>query len=230
MSTATTALAGKAAAREVRFLDSTIGKKVVMAITGVILVGFVVGHLLGNLQVYLGAPALDAYAEKLKSLPPLLWGTRIVLLISVSLHIWSAITLAGLQKRARPVSYVKLTPVTSTYASRTMYWSGPILALFIVYHLLHFTTGNAHPQFVEGRVYQNVVTGFSNPLVSAAYILAMLMLGMHLYHGVWSMFQTVGVNHPKYTPMLKKLAAAVSAFLVVGNISIPISVLAGVIK
>lgn len=229
MSTATTALAGKAA-RDVRFLDSTIGKKVVMAITGVILVGFVIGHLLGNLQVYLGPHALDVYAEKLKSLPPLLWGTRIVLLISVGLHIWSAVTLAGLQKRARPVNYVKLTPVTSTYASRTMYWSGPILALFIVYHLLHFTTGHAHPQFVEGRVHQNLVLGFQNPLVSASYILAMLMLGMHLYHGVWSMFQTVGVNHPKYTPMLKKLAAAVSAFLVIGNVSIPISVLAGVIK
>lgn len=229
MSTATNALAGKTAER-IRFYDSTLGKKAVMAVTGVVLFGFVIVHMLGNLQVYLGPEKLDAYGALLKANAGVLWGARLFLLLATALHIWSAVQLAALKNKARPVAYSKLQPTRSSYASRTMYWSGPILSAFIVYHLLHFTTGNAHPNFEEGRVYHNVVTGFRNVPASLAYIVAMLLLGTHLYHGAWSMFQTLGVNHPRYTPLLKRFAAAAAAALVIGNISIPLSVLAGLVK
>ncbi|HUQ95063.1 MAG TPA: succinate dehydrogenase cytochrome b subunit [Bryobacteraceae bacterium] len=212
------------------FWSAPIGKKAVMAVTGLILFGFVLVHMIGNLQIYLGPAKLDEYAHLLRSTPALLWGTRIVLLISVFLHVIAAIQLALQNKRARPQGYVKKTAAGSTYASRTMYWSGPILFAFIVYHLLHFTTGQAHPHFQDGMVYQNVITAFQVIPVSLAYILSMVLLGMHLYHGVWSMFQSLGINHPVYTPLLRKAAAVTSALIVIGNISIPVAVMAGVLR
>ncbi|MBL8177220.1 MAG: succinate dehydrogenase cytochrome b subunit [Bryobacterales bacterium] len=229
MSAAATALTGKSAER-FRFWDSPIGKKAVMAATGFILFGFVTGHMLGNLQIYLGPEKLDAYAEFLQQTKGLLWGARITLLICVALHVTAAIQLALLQKKARPQAYVKKTSAGSSYASRTMYWSGPILLAFIVFHLLHFTTGQAHPDFQHGAVYRNVVTGFQSAPASLFYIVAMLLLGAHLYHGIWSMFQSVGINHPKYTPVFKKLAALMAAVLVGGNVSIPVAVMTGLIR
>lgn len=229
MSAAANALAGNSADK-LRFWDSTIGKKATMAVTGVILFGFVIGHMAGNLQVYLGQEKLDAYAAFLQHTPALLWGARITLLVSVFLHVSAAISLAALKRKARPQAYVKQQSIASSYASRTMYWSGPLLFLFIVYHLLHFTTGQAHPNFHEGQVYRNLVTGFQNVPASLVYIVAMLMLGTHLYHGVWSMFQSLGINHPRYTPWFKRLAAVASALLVGGNVSIPVAVMTGLIK
>ncbi|MBL8231110.1 MAG: succinate dehydrogenase cytochrome b subunit [Bryobacterales bacterium] len=225
---AASAIPGKA--EQARFLDSTVGKKAVMAITGAMLFVFVIGHMLGNLQVYLGPEKINAYGALLHSAPGLLWAARIGLLLAVGLHIISAVQLAALNRKARPVAYVRKKNVTSNYASRTMLVSGPILFFFIVYHLLHFTTGQAHPQFREGDVYHNLVAGFQQPAAAIAYIIAMIMLANHLYHGVWSMFQSLGVSHPKYTPMLRQFAAIAAILIAIGNISIPVSVMTGLIK
>ncbi len=215
-----------------RFWQTTVGKKAVMAITGVILFGFVVGHLLGNLQIFLPPEHINHYAATLRSLPALLWGARITLLISVGLHIWSSWQLWLLQREARPIGYVKKTNLNSTYASRTMMWSGPIILAFVIFHLLHLTFGTIHPggPFDEHNVYNNVVTGFQVWPVSLFYIIAMIMLCYHLYHGLWSMFQTLGFSHPVYTPWLRALAKIVAILIAVGNISIPVAVLAGFIK
>jgi succinate dehydrogenase / fumarate reductase cytochrome b subunit len=215
-----------------RFWQTTVGKKVIMALTGIILFGFVVGHLLGNLQVFEGPEKLNRYAALLKSLPVLLWTTRMVLLISVILHIWSSFQLWLLQREARPVGYVKKANLGSTYASRTMQWSGPIILFFVIWHLLQFTLGTVHPgaPFDEHNVYNNVVLGFQVWPVSLFYIIAMAMLCYHLYHGLWSMFQSLGFSHPVYTPVLRMLAKIVAIVLAIGYISIPVAVLAGVIK
>jgi succinate dehydrogenase / fumarate reductase cytochrome b subunit len=213
-----------------RFYQASIGKKVVMAVTGVILFGYVLGHLLGNLQIYLGPEQINRYAEFLHSKPALLWVVRLLLLTAVVLHVTASIQLWILKKRARPVGYAKEENVPAGYASRTMLWSGPIIAAFLVFHILHLTTGSVNLPYRELDVYNNVVNGFRIPAVSISYIVAMVLLCMHLYHGVWSMFQTVGFSHPRYTPLLKRLAAGFAIFIAVGNISIPVSVMAGLIR
>lgn len=211
--------------RSLAFWQATIGKKTVMAITGGILVGFTLVHMAGNLQVYLGAEAINNYGHLLKSNLGVLWGARLFLLGTLSLHLTAAFQLWSLKRKARPVAYQKLTPTKSSYASRTMYLSGPILLFFIVYHLSHFTTGQTHPQFEEGEVYRNVILGFRDPVAFGAYLIAMACLGFHLTHGVWSAFQSLGVNHPKYSPKLRNLATALTALIVGGNISIPVAVM-----
>jgi succinate dehydrogenase / fumarate reductase cytochrome b subunit len=219
-------------AGSLRFWQTTVGKKAIMAVTGFILFGFVSGHLLGNLQIFLPPEKINHYAATLRSLPPLLWGTRITLLVSVLLHIWSSFQLALLQREARPIKYVKRANLNSTYASRTMLWSGPIIAAFVIFHLLHLTLGSVHPggPFDEQNVYNNVVTGFQVWPVSLFYIIAMIMLCYHLYHGLWSMFQSLGFSHPVYTPWLQRLSKVVAILIAAGNISIPVAVLAGFIK
>lgn len=215
-----------------RFWQTTVGKKAIMAITGFILFGFVVGHLLGNLQIFEPPEKINHYAAFLRSVPNLLWTARITLLISVILHIWSSWQLWLLQRAARPIGYVKKSNLNSTYASRTMLWSGPIILAFVIFHLLHLTFGTVHPggPFDERNVYNNVVTGFQVWPVSLFYIIAMIMLCYHLYHGLWSMFQSLGLSHPVYTPWLQRLAKVVAILIAVGNISIPVAILAGFIK
>jgi len=211
---------------------SSIGKKAVMAITGLIGYGFVIGHMIGNLQAFEfmgGREALNAYAVTLRKLGGLLWVARFTLLAAVILHIIAAYQLVMMSRASRPVGYRRWMPEGSDYASRTMRWSGPILLFFIIYHLMHLTFGSAHPNFQEGDVFANVVTGFSNPLVSGFYVVAMLALGLHLYHGVWSMFQTLGWNNPTYDTMLHRIAMITTAIIVIGNISIPIAVMLGII-
>ena len=198
-----------------------------MAVTGIVLFGFVVGHMLGNLQVYLGPHALNAYAASLRSVPALLWGARLLLLASVALHIWAATSLTLDNRRARPHGYRARRYQEATYASRTMVWSGPILALFVAYHLAHFTFGTAHPSFQPGDVYHNFVTGFQSVPVSLFYIAAMLALGLHLYHGVWSMLQTIGLSHPRYNRFRQAFATLITLAVVAGNISFPLAVLIG---
>jgi succinate dehydrogenase / fumarate reductase, cytochrome b subunit len=214
-------------ARGVFFYRTTVGKKAVMAVTGVILFGFLVGHMAGNLQFFLGREVLNAYAEKLHSLGPLLWAIRLGLLAALVLHIWAAAQLYALQKQARPVKYQKLSPQGSTYAARTMYWSGPIIAVFLIYHLLHLTVGAVHPEFEPLNAYDNVVIGFKQPLVTLFYIVGMVLLGFHLHHGLWSLFQTLGFAHPRYTPKLKAFAKLFTVVLVLGFIAVPLAVLAG---
>jgi len=214
------------------FLGSSIGRKLIMAVTGVILVGFVLGHMIGNLQVYLGPEALNHYGVLLRSLlhGAGLWVVRAVMLTTVALHIWAATSLTLESRRARPVGYREQQWKESTYASRTMRWSGVIILLFVIYHLMHFTTGTAHPDFIEGDIYHNFVTGFQSVPVSIVYIVAMIALGLHLRHGVWSMFQTLGVSHPRYIALAHVAAWLVALLVVVGNISFPVTVLAGIVK
>ena len=218
--------------REATFFGSSIGKKVVMAASGLVLLGFVVGHMIGNLQIYLGADALNEYAEFLRHFlhGQGIWLARGGILLAVVAHIWAATSLTLGNWWARPVGYRQWQARESTYASRTMVWSGPILFAFILYHLAHLTLGSAHPEFVASDVYRNVVIGFSNPFASAFYILAMLALGLHMYHGLWSMLQTLGLSHERWNPWRRGLALAVAGVVVVGNISIPVAVLTGFVR
>ena len=214
------------------FWGSTNGKKAVMAVTGAILFLFVIGHLAGNLQIFEGPAKLNAYGHFLHSIGELLWPVRIVLLLAVGLHITATVQLALLKKKARPVGYSRKEAIASSYASRTMYWSGPIVLAFVIFHLLQFTAGYIHPesQFIEGDVYHNVVAGFQVWWVSVWYILSVSLLGLHLRHGIWSMFQSLGFNHPRHTPILKSAAIVIAVVIVLGYISIPISVLLGIVK
>jgi len=225
-----TAIANTHLVRVARFYESTIGKKAVMAATGLILFGFLIAHMLGNLQIFLGRAVMNHYAETLHGNPGLLWTARTILLVSVVLHIWASIPLALLKKKARPVAYVKRANVQSSFASRTMMWSGPIIAAFVVFHLLHLTTGTLHPNFAKLDAYNNLVTGFKVIPAAIAYIVAMVLIGMHLSHGIWSMFQSVGISHPRYTPMVKKFAAVVSWILAAGFVSVPVAVLTGLVR
>jgi succinate dehydrogenase / fumarate reductase cytochrome b subunit len=214
------------------FWQSTNGKKVVMAVTGAIMFLFIIGHVAGNLQIFEGPAKLNAYGHFLHSIGELLWPVRIVLLLCVGLHITATVQLAMRNKAARPVGYSRKQAINSSYASRTMYWSGPIVLAFIIFHLLQFTAGYIHPQsqFIEGDVYHNVVAGFQVWWVSVWYIIAVSLLGFHLRHGLWSMFQSIGYNHPRHTPLLKKAAFVIALLITLGYISIPISVLAGFVK
>jgi succinate dehydrogenase / fumarate reductase cytochrome b subunit len=221
---------GLAEHRPPHFYASTVGKKAVMSVSGLVLFLFVIGHLVGNLQIYEGPEKLNAYAHFLRSMPALLWGVRVTLIVMLALHIWSSVQLALRKFDARPTGYIKKKATQSSYASRTMYWSGPIILAFVTYHLLDFTFGTVNPRFQEGDVYANVVASFQFIPVSAFYIIAMLLLGMHLFHGLWSMFQSLGFSHPRYSPVLKRGAAVVAILIAAGNISIPLSVLAGVVR
>jgi succinate dehydrogenase / fumarate reductase cytochrome b subunit len=221
--------------RVVRFYEAPIGKKFVMALTGVMLFGYVVAHLLGNLQIYAGRDQINHYAAFLHNPANagLLWGARLVLLIAVGMHIVSSLQLWRMQRVARPQGYVKKDDPAASYASRTMMWSGPIVAAFVIFHVLHLTAGAVVPLHEIGpnepNVRANVVEGFSNPAISGFYILAMILLCMHLYHGLWSMFQSLGLSHPRYTPMLRQGAKIVAILIAAGNISIPLAVMAGLV-
>ena len=215
--------------RPLRFWNTTIGKKAVMAVSGVVLAGFVAGHLLGNLQIFLGPDRFNGYARTLNSLPELLWAVRVTLLAMVTLHIWSSIQLAVIKSEARPVDYVRSRPIASSYASRTMYWSGPIVAAFIIYHLMQFTFGVGGTPYMAGDPYGNVINGFRVPAVSVFYIIAIGLLCLHLRHGLSSMVLSLGFHHPRYTPRLKAAAAIIALLIFFGFISMPVAVMAGVI-
>ena len=212
--------------------QTSIGKKLIMATTGGLLLAYVVGHMVGNLQIFLGPEALNAYGRFLHEFlhGGFLLSARLVLLVAVLLHIWAAVSLARANLAARPQGYKRQQYVEASYASRTMIWSGPILAVFVVYHLLHLTTGHAHPEFVHGAVYENTVVGFQNWTVSAFYIVAVLSLGFHLRHGIWSMFQTLGANHPSYNSLIRLFSTVITLIIVFGFITVPVAVLTGIVK
>jgi succinate dehydrogenase / fumarate reductase cytochrome b subunit len=209
------------------FYEAPIGKKVVMAVTGVILFGFVLGHMAGNLQVFLGREVFDHYAELLRQNMALLWAVRLGLLAAAILHIVSAVQLSAIQKKARPQGYAKKQAVGSSLASRTMLVSGLATLAFLIYHLLHLTFGTAHPAFEVGRVYDNVITAFRSVPISIAYIAAMILVGMHLNHGLWSMFQSLGLANAKYSGKLRLFARTFAAIVTIGFIAVPVAVLAG---
>ena len=220
-----------------RLWQSSVGKKYVMAITGLGLFGFVVVHMLGNLQIYLGPEHINAYAKTLKATPAILWGARLGLLFITILHITAAAQLTRANRQARPIAYIHKKPVASTFASRTMIISGLVLIAFIVFHLAHFTIGWVDPQYLEFRdsadrhdVYRMMVTGFSNPIISLFYLISMGLLLFHLSHGVSSLFQSLGLRSKKIAGVLDKVARGTALILFLGNASIPLSILAGVIK
>ncbi|MBN1771505.1 MAG: succinate dehydrogenase cytochrome b subunit [Deltaproteobacteria bacterium] len=218
------------ATRVMTFYGTSVGKKVVMAVTGFIVFGFITVHMLGNLQVFLGPEKLNAYARFLKSSSAFLWAFRGVLLAAAVLHILSATQVTLQSWAARPEGYAVQRYRETTYAARTMRWGGPIIGVFVVYHLLHFTTGQLHPSapwFNGTDVYNNVVYGFQVPWTAAVYLVAVLMVGLHLYHGVWSMLQTVGAAHPRYNRWRRFLAATFALLVGGGMALVPISVLAG---
>jgi succinate dehydrogenase / fumarate reductase cytochrome b subunit len=219
-------------ARPVTFWQSTNGKKVVMAVTGCMMFAFVIGHMLGNLQMFESPEHINAYGHFLHNLGELLWIERGIMLLAIALHITVTVQLALRSKAARPVGYSRKEAINSDYASRTMYWSGPIVLAFIIFHLLHFTAGIIHPNatFTQGEVYSNVVSGFQVWWVSLWYIFAISLLGIHLSHGIWSMFQSVGLAGKRQTPLLKIAARAIAILIVLGYISIPISVYLGFVK
>jgi len=225
---------------------TTVGKKAVMAVTGIVLFGFVLGHLLGNLKLYMGRYAdgphagqylIDVYGEGLRAMgAPILahgqalWIVRLVLLLCVGLHIWSAWVLTRQSWAARPVAYAKKAVVQADYASRTMRWGGVILFLFVAYHLADLTFGWANPAFQAGHVHDNLVASFQRLPIAGLYIVANLALGLHLFHGVWSLFQSLGWNNPKFNPWRRRFAGLFAVVVTVGNVSFPIAVLAGIVR
>jgi succinate dehydrogenase / fumarate reductase cytochrome b subunit len=221
-----------------RFTRSNIGLKVLMALTGVVMIGYLVGHVSGNMLIFRGPEAINAYSQFLHHAKGLLWGTRVLLLASVVVHVWATLKFLKLRSDARPVAYASKGAHGTTWAARTMFWSGPVIALFIVYHILHLTTGTVHPTFDknvnpethEVNVYANLVEGFQRPLASGIYILAMLAIALHLSHGVWSMLQTVGVNRPNWEPALLCLAVTAGVLITAGFVAVPVAVLLGFVK
>lgn len=221
-----------------RFTRSNIGLKVLMAVTGVVMFGYLIGHVSGNMLIFAGRDKINDYSAFLHHAKGLLWGTRILLLASVLVHIWATVKFLALRNSARPVAYASKGAHGTTWAARTMYWSGPVIALFVVYHILHLTTGTLHPTFAKnlneatGRldVYQNLVDDFSRPLPAALYIVGMLAIALHLSHGLWSMLQTVGVNRPNWEPTLRKIALLAAVIICGGFIAVPVSILFGIVK
>ncbi len=215
---------------------TTVGKKAVMAVTGVILLAWLFGHMIGNLKVFQGAEKFNAYAEFLRevgapafSRGELLLFNRIVLIVLVVLHITASIQLARLARRARPVGYKRPVHLEDSYASRTMLWGGVIIFLFVVYHLLHLTVGSVHGQFVHGDPYGNLVSAFQVLPVSFVYLAAVTTLGFHLYHGFWSALQTLGFSPRRYALLKRGVASLFSVIIVLGFASVPIGVMLGVI-
>jgi len=226
--------------RVIGFFQSMLGKKVLMAVTGIILFLFIVGHMLGNMQIYFLPSGLQHEALLLRRYWPALWLVRVVLLFCVGVHAYAAAVLWWRNRISRPVGYRLYRPPAVDYAAKTMVWSGPIIAAFVVFHVLDLTTGTVHPGLREltdvdtGTVYAdvfyNVVTSFSSAPVAIFYMIANALLGVHLYHGLWSLFQTLGWEHPVFVAVRRPLAVLLALAIALGNISIPLSVLTGFVR
>src|SRR5437016_14289064 len=213
---------------------SLVGQKAVMAVTGVILFLFVVGHLLGSLKIFEGPAAFNAYAEGLRTVGAPFFGrgwllsiVRVGLIVAVLAHIWAAIGTSRASWRARPVSYRRLEPIETTYAARTMRWGGVIIFVYVVYHLLDLTFGRVNPSFVPGDVYHNLVASFQRWPVSVAYIVAMVVVGLHCYHGLWRALQTLGLHRPPTVAWRRGVAGGIAARTTVGYVAIPLARLGG---
>jgi succinate dehydrogenase / fumarate reductase cytochrome b subunit len=216
---------------------STIGKKTIMAVTGLVLVSFVILHMAGNLQVFLGPDKLNGYSAFLKSTGELLWLARLGLLAALIAHVTMAYQLTQIAKRARPVGYEMRTPQVSTLASRSMRWGGVLLLVFIVFHLLHFTTGTIYPiasikgaWFSDKDVYNNVISAFRVPWVVLFYVVVMFFLMLHLFHGAWSSVRTLGLSKPAPRPLERRIATAIAVVVWLGFTIVPVAVFFGVIQ
>lgn len=221
----------------VRLYRSSLGKKYIMGVTGLLLFGFVIAHMAGNLQIFLGPNPINEYAVFLKSKPLLLWSARLGLLALAALHITAGVQLALQNRQARQSRYEYFKVVAASFAARTILASGLVILAFVVYHLAHFTFGFVDPQYLRFEdplghhdVYRMMVAGFSNPLVSAFYIVATGLLCLHLSHGLSSTFQSLGLRSKKIFPVLDKLAKAAALVIFLGNSAIPVAILAGIIR
>jgi succinate dehydrogenase / fumarate reductase cytochrome b subunit len=211
--------------------QSSVGKKAVMAVTGLILVAYLITHVLANLLVFSGPERINRYAQLLHSSGAALWGARLVLLAAVVLHIVAATQLALRSRAARPQPYAGgRDPQVSTFAARTIRWGGALILVFLVYHILHFTTGTAHSDFVELNPHHNVTTGFRNPLVAGVYLLAMIAVGLHLYHGIWSSGRSLGLSPPSPRPLHRRLALGLAVLVWLGFTAIVIAGFLGLIR
>jgi len=221
----------------VSFYRSAVGKKWVMALTGLMLMGFVLFHALGNLKVYFGAEDVNHYGEWLRELlvpffprTVTLWLLRIGLVTAFALHIHAAFGLTMMNRRANGPGYVQSRDwQAADAASRSMRWTGVIFALFLVFHLADLTWGTVNPDFVRGDIYRNFVATFSRPPVAVIYIVANLALGLHLFHGAWSMFQSLGVNNPRWNSWRRSFAVGFAALITAMNVMFPMSVLTGMV-
>ncbi len=209
--------------------QTTIGKKVAMALSGILLVAFLISHMASNVLVFVDPAKLDAYAEWLRGFGPLLWVARAGLLALVGIHIAAAYQLTQAARKARPASYARAERQVSTYAARTMRWGGVLIAVFIVYHILHYTTGTLHPDFVPGEVGRNLVVGMQVQWTAAFYAIVMVAIGAHFYHGIWSVFQTLGLNHPAWNRSRVTLAVGLTVVVAGGFLSIPLAALFGLL-
>jgi succinate dehydrogenase / fumarate reductase, cytochrome b subunit len=226
-------MATAATQRTLTLTDTTIGKKALLAVSGVVLFGFVIVHMLGNLQVFLGPEVYNHYAEAAKGNPVVLYGARLVLLVAVLTHIVLVVQLYRRSLTARPIGYRVKKNLATSYAGATMKYSGPALLLYILFHLAHFTApgislGNYEHSPID--VYGNVVNAFQIPWVALLYVSANLLLGMHLYHGAYSLLQSLGLNHPRYNTGARRGARAFALIVTVGNVAMPLSVLFGIIR
>ena len=211
--------------------DSSVGKKIVMAVTGLIWVAYLITHVLANLLVFQGPGKINAYSAVLHGTGGALWAARLVLIVALVLHVVAAVQLSARQQEARPDDYAAgRRPQVSTLAARTIRWGGGLILLFLVYHLLHFTVGTAHPSFVEGNPYHNVATGFRDLPVVVFYLIAMVVVGLHLYHGVWSSGRSLGMSPPSPRPLRRSLALVLALLIWLGFSVIPIAVFAGVVR
>ncbi|MGH7482122.1 MAG: succinate dehydrogenase cytochrome b subunit [Longimicrobiales bacterium] len=219
-----------------RLWRTTIGKKYVMAVSGIVLLLWLFLHAAGNLKIFTGRSHFNEYSEFLRAIGApvagegdLLWVTRAVLLVALAAHVWAMIALWRLDAAARPVGYRQFRPQVFSVASRTMKWGGIAIFLFVIYHLLHFTTGDAHADFVTGDPYHNVIAGFQSLPVALVYFAALVALAFHLYHGIWSAFQTLGVNDRRYNRLRRPFALLVSIGITTTFAVVPIAVLAGIV-
>jgi succinate dehydrogenase / fumarate reductase cytochrome b subunit len=210
---------------------TSVGKKAIMAVTGLLMVAYLITHVLANLLVFQGPDKINAYSRFLHGTGGALWAARLVLLAALVLHIVAALQLTRRRQAARPVGYAGgRQPQVSTLASRTIRWGGVLILVFLVYHILHFTLGTVHRSFVEGDPYHNVVAGFGNPLVVVFYEIALVAVGLHLYHGIWSSGRSLGVSAPSPHPIRRQLALALSVIVWAGFTVIPLAVYAGVLR
>ncbi len=204
--------------------DSSIGKKAVMAVTGIVLVAYLITHVAANLLVFDGPDRINRYAAILHGTGGALWAARLVLLVAAILHIVAAVQLTARSRAARPERYAGgREPQVSTLAARTIRWGGVLILVFLVYHILHFTTGAAHPDFIDLNPYHNVSTGFRSPLVAVFYLVAMLALGLHLYHGVWSSGRSLGMSQPSPRPLHRGLALLLAGIIWLGFTAIVVA-------
>lgn len=210
--------------------DTAVGKKVAMAVSGILLVAFLVSHMASNVLVFSAPEKLDAYAEFLRSFGPLLWVARAGLLALVAVHIAAAYQLTQMARAARPTGYSRHEHQVSSYAARTMRYGGVLILVFIVYHILHYTTGHLHPDFVPGEVGRNLIVGMQVKWTAAFYAITMIAIGAHFYHGIWSVFQTLGLNHPSWNRSRVTLTLGLTLVVAGGFLSIPLAALFGLLR